>query len=302
MTAPARPLTAPHSSGSGWPTTEATDGAVDCHHHIFDPRFQKPDEPLVPPATVDDYQVFKRRLGIARSVLVASSNYGIDNSCLLDALKQFGSSICRGVAAVHPNPSDSMLDEFHALGVRGLRVYLAKNRVPTFDELCTLGRRAAQRGWSINVVGNREREVLLEWEAVLADLPCPVVIDHLGWAPQPAGTRSKTAALIRRLLAGGNAWIKLSGPYLSSAEGPPRFSDVDDLAAELASLAPDRTIWGSDWPHPVAQQHGFVPDGALLFDQLARWVPDAQHRHGILVTNPRRLYWADESDESDGAR
>lgn len=290
-----RPSTAPHSSGSGWPATVAPAGAVDCHHHIFDPRFQKPDEPLVPPATVDDYRLFQRRLGLERSVFVASSNYGTDNSCLLDALAQFGTDRCRGVASVDPTIDDAALDDMHRRGVRGLRVYLAKNRIPTPGELRSLGRRAAVRGWSINVVANRQREVLPDWEAVLAELACPLVIDHLGWAPQPEGVRSPTAASIRRLLAGGNTWIKLSGPYLSSAEGPPHFSDVDELAAELAALAPERTLWGSDWPHPVAQQHGFVPDGARLFDQLSRWVPDAERRQRILVANPHRLYWADRA-------
>lgn len=292
MTTP-RPTTAPHSAGTRWPANEAPPGAVDCHHHIFDPRFQKPDEPQVPAATVDDYRVFQRRLGLERSVFVASSNYGVDNACLLDALAQFGSERCRGVAHVDPGITDSSLDAMHERGVRGLRVYLAKNRVPTHDELRILGERAAMRGWGIHVVGNREREVLVEWEPVLASLACPLVIDHLGWAPQPAGVRSLTAATLRRLLAGGNAWIKLSGPYLSSVEGPPQFGDVDALAAELAALAPDRTIWGSDWPHPVAQLHGFVPDGAALFDQLARWVPDAGLRRRVLVDNPQRLYWAD---------
>lgn len=287
-----RPTTAPHSAGQGWPATEAPAGAVDCHHHIFDPRFQTPHEPLVPSATVDDYRVFQRRLGLSRSVFVASSNYGDDNSCLVDALVQFGTDACRGVAMVNADVADAELDRLHAHGVRGIRLYLAKNRVPTVEEFRSLGRRAAERGWSINVVGNRQREVLLEWEAVFADLACPLVIDHLGWTPQPAGTRSDTAALIRRLLAHGNAWIKLSGPYLSSASGPPAFSDVDALASELAALAPDRTVWGSDWPHPVAQQHGFVPDGARLFDQLARWVPDAALRRRVLVDNPERLYWA----------
>jgi D-galactarolactone isomerase len=291
-----RPRTAPHSSGSGRPATTAPAGAGDCHHHIFVPRFQKPDEALVPLATVDDYSLFRQRLGLERSVFVASSNSGTDNSCLLDALMQFDTARCRGVALVEHAIVDTAPDDMHRRGVRGLRVYLAKNRVPTAGELKSLGERAADRGWSINVVAKRQHEVLLEWEAALAELACPLVIDHLGWAPPPEGVRSRTAALIRRLLANGSTWIKLSGPYLSSKEGPPHFSDVDELAAELAALAPDRTIWGSDWPHPVAQQHGFVPDGAMLFDQLTRWVPDAERRQSILVANPERLYWADRAD------
>jgi D-galactarolactone isomerase len=288
-------LPAAHSAGQDPPLTPAPAGAVDCHHHIFDPRFQKPGEPVVPAATVDQYRQFKRRLGLTRNVLVASSNYGEDNSCLVDALDRFGSKEARGVAIVYADVDDATLDDLHLHGVRGIRVYLGKGAIPSRDDLLSLGRRAADRGWSINVVGSRQREVLLDFEDVLSWLPCPVVIDHLGWAPQPEGSQSRTAALIRRLLAAGNAYIKLSGPYLSSAEGPPAFRDVDELAAELAALAPDRTLWGSDWPHPVAQQHGFVPDGAALFDQLTRWVPDPERRRRILVTNPERLYWSDRT-------
>ncbi|GAA5236756.1 amidohydrolase family protein [Verticiella sediminum] len=283
---------APHSSGSAAPESASPAGAVDCHHHIFDVRFQKPGEPLVPPATVEQYRQFKRRLGLARSVFVVSSNYGDDPACLLDGLEQLGQEAARGVALVYPEVTDTALDRLDDAGVRGIRVYFGKGRTPTAAELRVLAGRIDERGWSMNIVGARDKEVLLEWESVLAGLACPLVIDHLGWIPQPQGRSSATAALVRRLLCNPRNYLKLSGPYLSSRAGSPDFSDVDEVACELADSAPRQMLWGSDWPHPVAQMHGFVPDGARLFDQLTRWVPDPARRRLVLVDNPERLYWA----------
>jgi D-galactarolactone isomerase len=282
----------PYSSGVLTPRTSVPPGAVDCHHHIVDPRFPG-DRPL-PVATVDDYRVFQRRLGLARSVVVAPSTHGDDNSGLLDALERFGTDRARGVALVHPEVGDAELRRLHRHGVRGVRVYLGKGRVPRPDELRALSRRAAGVGWSVSVVAARDRNLVADWEDTLASLDCPVVIDHLGWAPQPAGVAGATAAALGRLVEAGNTYVKLSGLYLSSRAGPPSYPDVDALAAWLCRLAPQRMLWGTDWPHLVALAMGQPPpDGALLVDKLAGWLPDADDRRSVLVTNPERLYWRD---------
>ncbi|WP_446655450.1 amidohydrolase family protein [Blastomonas sp.] len=286
------PTDAPFSSGASPPFTAAPAGAVDTHHHIFSNAFLTTSgTPLEISADVDDYRAFKRRLGLSRSIVVAASPYGTDNSIVVDALDRLGSDAARGVALVDPDVSDAELDRLGRYGVRGLRIYLAKNRVPTPAELRQLARRAADRNWLLQFVGNREREVIAEWTDVLVDLPCRMIIDHLGWAPQPAGCTSATATAIRRLVDGGRAYIKLSGLYLSSRSGPPEYSDVDDLAAAFVKQAPDRVLWGSDWPHPVALP--YVPDDALMFDKLTVWAPDAAVRQKILVTNPEQLFWTD---------
>jgi D-galactarolactone isomerase len=265
---------------------------VDCHHHIFDLRFQKPGATEVPSATVQDYQIFKRRLGIEKSVFVVSSNYGDDPSCLLDGLAQLGMAAARGVALVYPDVPDAELDRLDAAGVRGVRIYFGKGRAVSAEGLQSLAARIHERSWSMCVVGGRDREVLLEWEGVLQGLPCPIVLDHLAWIPQPEGSKSKTAGLVRRLLANPNNYVKLSGPYLSSNEGPPGYRDLDEVASELAAAVPLQIIWGSDWPHPIAQLNGYLPDGAAVFDQLTRWIPDANQRRLALVDNPHRLYWS----------
>lgn len=283
-------LTAPWSHGNGPPHLDVPAGAVDCHHHIFDPRFQKPGEPVPPKATAADYQLLKHRLGLSRSIVVAPSNYGTDNACLLDAIAQLGQANARGVAFVHPDVRDGELRQLDAGGVRGMRIYLAKNRVPTPVEVRGMAARAADLGWILQFVGNRQGEVLLDWEEVLRSLPCPVVIDHFGWAPQPAGLASATAALLFRLLEERQVYVKLSGLYLSSVCGFPDYGDVDELATALVKAAPDRLLWGTDWPHVGAGAD--IPDGALLLDKLETWGASPSARHSILVDTPDRLFWA----------
>ena len=53
------------------------------------------------------------------------------------------------------------------------------------------------------------------------------------------------------------------------------------------NAAPERLVWGSDWPHPTAT---VTPDDAVLFDLLAEWAPDERTRRRILVENPESLY------------
>jgi D-galactarolactone isomerase len=283
-------LSVPWSSGTAPPANAAPVGATDCAHHIYAPGFPTvAGQPSLSSATVEDYKLLKRRLGISRSVVVASSRFGTDNSCLIDALEKLGPEVARGVVLVDPDVSDETLDAFHTRGVRGMRVYLAKNRIPSAEELKMIGRRAADRGWCLQFVGNRHREVLAEAADALCSLPCPVVIDHFGWAPQPAGVNSATAKLLLRVIGEGLGYVKLSGLYLSSAVGFPEYRDLDDLAKRLVAAGPEWLVWGTDWPHPGAGSD--IPDGAMLFDRLAEWAPDPTTRNKILVDNPSRLYW-----------
>ncbi|MGA0599278.1 amidohydrolase family protein [Caulobacter sp. KR2-114] len=284
-------LQAPWSLGCAPPKTPAPVGATDCHHHIFDPRFERPEVGRGGKATVEDYRLFKRRLGLSRSVIVAASYHGTDNRGVVAALEHLGTDVARAVVLVDPEVPQTALEDYRRAGVRGMRVYMAKNRVPDREELAAMGRRAADLGWSLQFVGNREREVLVERQDEILGLPCPVVVDHFGWAPQPEGTQSATAKLLYRLLERPGGYVKLSGLYLSSREGFPAYRDIDPLAVKLVGLNPDQLIWGSDWPHPVAGAQ--KPDGAMLFDRLAEWAPDEAVRRRILVDNPTRLYWAD---------
>jgi len=119
-------------------------------------------------------------------------------------------------------------------------------------------------------------------------LPSPIVFDHLGHVPQPAGLSHPVFNTIRRLVdKGGRAWVKLSVTYDNTKDGPPGYADITRVAQAYVKAAPERIVWGSNWPHPNETKK---PDDAMLFDLLLRWAPDEETRNRILVQNPAALY------------
>lgn len=278
-------LEAPNSQGVAPPQTAAPAGATDCHMHIFDERFALiPGRPSAV-ATVADYKLFQRRLGLSRTLIVAPSAYGTDNSCLVDALQAFGNA-ARGVASVDESVTDAELERLAGHGVCGIRLNFNRIATTTMDMLTKLAGRVARLDWHVQI--NMQADGIVENEATLAVLPCPLVIDHFGHLPQPGGEGHPAMQSMRRLLGKGQTWIKLSGAYLHSQAGPPSYADYAGQAAQLVRAAPERLVWGSDWPHVTTR--GGKPDGAVLFDLLVQWVPDPGTRRGVLVDNPRQLY------------
>lgn len=283
-------LSARHSSGTKPPATPAPDQATDCHIHIFDPRFAGASgraEGLV--ATAADNLALRRRLGLSRSVVVYPSSYNGDNAALLDALDQMGDS-ARGVIHLAPDATEASLKAMHARGVRGVRMYLSRENPPAPDTIRAVARRIAPLGWHIQFVVREE--ALIASESVLADLPCPIVFDHFAHLAQPKGVKQPAGETIHRLLDLGRTYLKLSCVYSVSKAGNPGYGDLAETARTLVSWAPERMLWGTDWPHTTVKDPAPKPDGALLFDLLTEWAPDEETRHRILVHNPQSLYWS----------
>jgi predicted TIM-barrel fold metal-dependent hydrolase len=265
-------------------------GACDCHMHVYDRRFAAvAGARLTPPdALVGDYRRVQARLGLERVVVVTPSTYGTDNASLLEALAQFGAS-ARGVAVVDAGISGHELQQLHARGVRGIRFNQTIGDVTPLSALEPLAERIAALGWHVQLLLPADRLAALEPR--LRELPVPIVFDHLGRLPVPGETHPGFG-VIARLLARGNAWVKLSGAYLGHACRDGGYPDADPLARALLALAPHRMVWGSDWPHPTATAglHA-MPDDALLLDLLARWTDDDDRLiERVLVHNPSALY------------
>jgi predicted TIM-barrel fold metal-dependent hydrolase len=121
-------------------------------------------------------------------------------------------------------------------------------------------------------------------------LPVPVVFDHLGRVPQPDGINHPSYRTILRLVDKGRAWVKVSGAYHDTKLGPPDYADTSAVAQAFIEAAPERMIWGSDWPHPTVKELANKPDDAVLFDLLGAWTHEAATRHKVLVENPEKLY------------
>lgn len=284
------PGAAPFSAGTGRAQTTVPAGACDCHMHLYDARYPAvPGVPLKPPdASVADYRQLQQRLGTTRTVLVTPSTYGTDNRGLLDGLAALGAD-ARGVAVIDGTESHAALQRLHERGVRGLRLNLSQGVTGALDRLEPLAWRAADHGWHLQLL--MAPEVLAGLGNVLRRLPVPLVFDHFGRiAPGEAG-RHPAHALLLALLAQGRAWVKLSGGYIVS---PMHSSDdpaLDALARDYLAAAPERVLWGSNWPHPTASAglHPLADDAAQL-DRLAHWTNSEALLRRVLVDNPRALY------------
>lgn len=275
------------SSGTASPKLKAPALAADCHHHIYDAHFPAdPKAVLHPPdALVDDYRALQRRIGTSRSVIIQPSTYGVDNRCALAALSALGPS-ARAVAVVNDTVADAELRRLDGLGVRGIRFNLAQAGATTPEMIEPLAKRVAPLGWHLQI--NAPADRILEILPILERAPTPIVFDHLAHIPEPDGVSHPLFARIRGLLDKGRTWVKLSGAYIDSKIGGPSYSDSSAVARAYVKAAPERLVWGSDWPHPTEQNE--KPDDAVLFDLLSDWAPDARVRQRILVDNAEALY------------
>jgi predicted TIM-barrel fold metal-dependent hydrolase len=284
----------PNSAGTELPKLKAPAGACDCHHHIYDTaRFPvKAGLQVVPNARVEEYRLLQRRLGISRDIVVTPTPYPAtlaDNQVTLDAIARFGAN-ARGVAIVSADMSDADLKTLDAGGIRGIRYSLTSGRpgaasTASYDAIEAMAKRVAPLGWHVQF--NVTAEQVVAAEAMLNRLATPIVFDHMGHLTPPEGIAHPAFGIIHRLIDKGRTWVKLSGAYQDTKVGPPTYADATPIAQAYVKAAPERMVWGSDWPHPTEKDK---PNDAILFDLLAQWVPDEATRNRILVQNPEALY------------
>ncbi|MGE8319880.1 MAG: amidohydrolase family protein [Comamonas sp.] len=261
-------------------------GACDAHLHVFDARFAaEAPHAMQAGATAADYLALRQRLGLQRAVIVQPRAHGTDNRVTLDAIRALGPQHTRGIAVLRPDVDDAQLRALHDGGIRGIRfsLYTDRDAMVSLDMLEPLARRVAALGWHVQLHWRADQ--IVAQRALLQRLPCAIVFDHMARVPAGEGTRHPAFGVVRSLLQQGRAWVKLSGPYLNGGTG---HAEVDALAQAWVQEAPERLVWGSDWPHVTEKTH--PPDTAQLLALLQRWVPDAATRQQVLVDNAARLY------------
>jgi 2-pyrone-4,6-dicarboxylate lactonase len=280
------------------PAFAAPKGACDAHFHVFgsaekyphatsDLRYKPPYEPL------EKYLQLARRIGFERFVFVQPSAYGLDNSCLLDAMAATDAKTRRGIVHLdEENPADAELARWQALGVCGVRINVSPIRQPEAGladairpKITRTANICRELGWHVDFL--LPGWLISELMGTLRELPVAFSVAHMGLFPAKAGTKQPGFQEFLELVNDGSkrCWVKLTGIYRFSQD--PTFADVKPFAQALIAMAPDQLIWGSDFPH--LSFHDKV--GTIqLYNMLGQWAPDAAIRKRILADNPARLF------------
>jgi 2-pyrone-4,6-dicarboxylate lactonase len=265
-------------------------GACDAHCHIFGPGDVYPyaaDRSYTPPdAPLSRFKALQTTLGLSRAVLVNASCHGSDNTVIVDAIAQSGGTY-RGVANSDDSFTEKDFEKLHLAGFRGVRFNFVKHLggMPDMGEFQRTLARIRPFGWHIDL--HFDASDLIEHDALLQSLPVPFIIDHMGRVPTKNGLGQEPFKLLLNLARNNEkCWIKISGSERISS-GPP-FTDAVPFAQALIEAAPDRILWGTDWPHPNIAKH--MPNDGDLVDLIPLMMPDAALQKRILVDNPHRLY------------
>jgi predicted TIM-barrel fold metal-dependent hydrolase len=272
------------------PAFKAPAGAVDTHCHIFGPAAEypfSPTRPYTPPdAPLSMFRAVHDKIGVKRAVIVNATLHGTDNRVVTDAIAASNGNY-KGIANINAAMSDADLIALDKAGIRGCRFAFLK-RLGGVGDMTAFKRlvdRAAAIGWHIDIY--LEQGSIREFTPILKALPTTYVIDHMGTIDAAKGVDdSEFKALLALQSSDEKCWLKITGLERASAGGRP-FHDAVPFAKSLIDNAPDRVIWGTDWPHPNVK---VMPNDGDIVDLIPLYAPDPTVQRKMLVTNPERLF------------
>jgi D-galactarolactone isomerase len=276
-------------------------GAVDTQMHMYLPGFPAlsggPDLPAGALPDPEQYRQFMAWLGIDRVIVTQGNAHQRDNSNLIACLEAMG-GVARGVAVIDSTTTEDELDRLADAGVVGARIMDLPGGAVGLAELETVDAKAASRGWVLAVQfdGNR----IVDHVTRLRALKSCWVLDHHGKFFAGATPDSPEINAVKQLIDCGNCWFKFAGVYESSKSGAPRYADVAAFSRDIAIYAPERILWGSNWPHNLAKTLADYPDDAALTETVLGWLPDETALKLALVDNPEQLFglpaWGEDGD------
>jgi predicted TIM-barrel fold metal-dependent hydrolase len=285
--APIPPCPGPDPNPRGPTRFQVPAGAVDAHAHVIG---LPPKHPFVagrsytpPPAPASAYLAMLDATGMTYGVLVQVSVHGTHNELMLETLQVHPGRL-RGIAVIALDTPARELQRLKESGVVGLRLNVLYGGGIGFESVEAYGALCRDMGWHLQFLIDARQLPLLA--SRLCRLPVPFVVDHMGHFPTSAGLDCEGFQTLVSLVRDG-AWVKLQGAFRNSVKGPP-YRDTIPFARALSDAAPERCLWGSDWPH--VSNWGSMPNVGELLDLMADWVPDETRRHQLFVENPAKLY------------
>jgi 2-pyrone-4,6-dicarboxylate lactonase len=263
--------------------------ACDAHCHVFGPGAKfpyAPDAPYVPPdAPFEGLQRLHSILEIERAVIVHASCHGADMRVTLDAIAR-SQGRYRGTAIIDESYGEKDFEKMHAGGIRGVRFNFVKHLGgrPDMAFFNRTVQRLPELGW--HLILHLDAQDIVELGGILRNIPVPMVIDHMGRVNAADGLEQPPFKVLLEFMRNPNGWVKICGAERVSSKGPP-FSDAVPFAQALIAAAPERILWGTDWPHPNVK---WMPNDGELADLFALMAPEPEIQKKILVENPARLY------------
>lgn len=279
----------PYCSGREVPVFDLPKNACDTHFHIFNPvhfPYKQEDVRNQPPATVDCYQMLMRHMGIERCVIVNPSCYGVDNSCTISALRQFG-DCARAIVVIDKDTPMKLLKKWDEYGVKGIRFNLVSGSMEQMEQAMSLSKKVAKLGWHTQFFMSPDITVKMEKE--LQSYPTAVVLDHMGHLPADVGIRHEAYEIMLSLIRAKKAYVKLSGFYINSRQKD--LGDMLEIGQSFMKDAPEGLLWGTDWPHHHCwYRHEPMPDDAYMLDGIMQGCDSEGIKEQIFVKNPELLY------------
>lgn len=260
--------------------------ACNAHLHIIDPKFPNDGKAEAQLGTVEMYKRVSTELGLERAVFVQAKPFACDNTCVLDSIEKFGRDKSVGIAVVNNTVSAAELARLNEGGVRGLRfsVWNPKNAVVSFDDCLPLSERVKEFDWNMQL--HMGATQLMAWKDQVKQIKTKIVIDHMGRLDPKLGTNDPAYKFICELIEAGHTWVKLSGTYLNTV-GDCNWEDATRTAIKIAEFAPERVVWGSDWPHVTEK---IKPAETTFTELIPVWLPTEKAQELALVKNPKELY------------
>jgi len=282
--------TAPPDPNTKKPKFRPPPLACDAHCHIFGPGAKfpyAPDAPYHPPdSPFESLQKLHAILGIERAVIVHASCHGADMRVTLDGIARSNGRY-RGTAIIDESYGDREFQRLHDGGIRGVRFNFVRHLGgrPDMAFFSRTVERVKDIGW--HLILHLDATDLAELDALFKRIPVPMVIDHMGRVKAADGLEQPAFKVLLEWMRNEKFWVKICGAERVSSKGPP-FTDAVPFARELIEAAPDRILWGTDWPHPNVGKH--MPNDGDLVDLFAQMAPEPALQKKILVDNPARLY------------
>jgi len=263
--------------------------ACDAHCHIFGPAAKFPYHSSAsyhpPDSPFEQLQVLHKKLGIERAVIVHASCHGPDMRATLDGIKRSNGAY-RGTAIIDESYGDKEFAAMEAGGIRGVRFNFVQHLGgrPDMAFFHRTVARLKEMNW--HLILHLDAQDLVEFRDMFMKIPVPMVIDHMGRVKASEGLHQEPFRTLLSFQKNQNTWVKVCGAERVSSKGPP-FDDAVPFARALIEAAPDRILWGTDWPHPNVK---VMPNDGDLVDLFPLMAPEPALQRKILVDNPARLY------------